>query len=162
MTPRTRFYAQQIAAHRCVDCTAEIPAGATGVRCPGHAEAARIRERDRRRRSNQADASKAQRERRARLRAQQLCPTCGSARDDDHVLCSICRRDARLRAAGVTRIAAGPRKPTMRASKYRKLVQHRVLSPPAPQQPPPGWTLEADLREELLALSELVALRKVG
>ncbi len=27
---------------------------------------------------------------------------------------------------------------------------------------PPGWTVEADIREELLALSELVALRKVS
>lgn len=29
-------------------------------------------------------------------------------------------------------------------------------------EPPPGWTVEEDIREELLAESELVAMRKVG
>lgn len=29
-------------------------------------------------------------------------------------------------------------------------------------EPPPGWSVEEDIREELLAESELVAMRKVG
>jgi len=40
--------------------------------------------------------------------------------------------------------------------------RHRVLTRVAPQIAPPGWTVEADIREELLALSELVALRKIA
>jgi hypothetical protein len=37
---------------------------------------------------------------------------------------------------------------------------HRVLRPPPPQIPPPGWTVELDRREELIALSEITLNRK--
>lgn len=65
-------------------------------------------------------------------------------------------RNYHARNGGVIRmLALGPRKPTIRA-------RHKNLTPAVNVTPPPGWSVEADIREELIALGEIVALRKVG
>lgn len=44
----------------------------------------------------------------------------------------------------------------------RPQPRHRRVGSARITPPPPGWTLQADIAEELLALSELTLMRKLG
>lgn len=98
-----------------------------------------------------------------------LC-RCGGELDGGFKQCTGCRAYARAyyrakRAntdrevvAVPVRVAARRAAPVQRGPAF----VHRTITQPGPRVVPDGWTVEQDRAEELLALSELVALRKVG
>lgn len=188
MSPRTQTRAEKLAKKRayakrtyderklrqvCVWCEAELQDG-DSVTC-GTCTARDLngkRRRGQTPRGRKLAAARSERDRTKRMSRGQ-CMYCTKPRVDGHRMCVAHRNKHRaaqrtyrarkagvvaparqLELAGVLAVAVGPRMPMKRAP-------HKILTPIVVTAPP-GWTLEADIREELLALSELVALRKVG
>lgn len=76
--------------------------------------------------------------------------------------------DKLLRATGVHYGTVEPQQPVPKRRPTVAIVRHGqvelvVLSGHVPTRiVPPGWTVEGDIREELLALSELSAMHRIG
>lgn len=160
------------AQRKCVDCRAALHPD-DGTRChkcrDRHRAAGRARWAD-------PDVKAHERERRRMLRAERAaigcCRHCGKAPAAQGVAwCDECRhrnkRYAILPAGRVPSLALAIRPPAavvpmatiaIAIHAPRRPVRAAIVHP----GPPPGWTLADDIREELLALSELVAMRKVS
>lgn len=150
MTPAARrlLCATRRRARLCIDCGARLRRD-DGVRCARHAARASKAALawQRRNRARRAEAE------RRRYHARRL-----RALNDRIAL--------EIRLLDKARYACKHKAPDGRARfvslEYDRLRARVGLPALVPNQPPPGWSVEADRREELLAISEHVALRRVS
>ncbi len=154
LSSRERRYQQRKALGQCVDCKAALPDHTASVRCV----TCKSRQLESQTRYLKTERGRKFNTRLGDVRAQRrkagLCSRCGGARDSKLLLCLLCNHKLGLNRRGVSGVAAvlPVRMPTIR---HRSLRTSTLVTPR-------GWTVEADIREELLALSELVALRRVS
>jgi hypothetical protein len=145
-------YTQRRLLGLCVECSR--PSRVT-ARCPSCAE----REKDRQKRYRR---SPKHRERKAandaqlrkRWRASGRCCFCGKPANG-RAMCEYHRlKGIAANRAWRARNRNRPRPTTIEVV----YVEHELVV----NQPPPGWTVEADIAEEYLALSELTLMRKIS